>query len=838
MKIIKSIKNSAILSLILLLAISTAVVTLPAVSAQEYTEKTTYAYIGATPNPVGVGQEVLLHVGITDYLEVATDGWEGLTVTVTDPLGDVTVLGPYRSDSTGGTGAVFVPTMVGTYTLQTSFPEQEYTWTPGGRAPLGGGDLLYLASTSDVLELVVQDEQITYYQANSLPNEYWSRPIDAQLREWWTIAGSWLEGSGRGGVVMPYNDGPETAHILWTTALTMGGLVGGDMGEYGMVCGDAYEGKYIDALIINGILYYNKFEAQGGNDVDQVVVAMDLHTGETLWENTLLENEQIEFGQTMYWDTMNSHGVYTYLWATSGTTWMAFDAQTGRWVYNITDVPSGTRTFGPNGEILIYSIRNGVLTKWNSTAVYYNTLLEETDNYYYYAGRWRPQGRTFDASYGIDLTVTLPDGFPSSASAIYVDDRILGVTSTTTKVTSIAVSLEPGNEGTVLFEKTWTPPSEWDTGDVTISFATGSPDDGAYALWVQQMRKFYVFDIDTGEYRWTSESQHYMDYYAGTNYVMAYGNLYSVGYAGIVYCYDLSTGTIEWTYVADDPLHEILWGNNWPLRIQFVTDGRIYIGMEEHSSVDPKPRGAPYFCLDCNTGEEVWRIDGAFRQTHWGGNSIIGDGIIATMDTYDQRIYAIGKGPSALTVESPKSGITAGSMVTLTGTVMDISPGTQSSEIAMRFPSGVPAIADEDMSAWMMYVYKQFERPANINGVPVKIEIVDPNGEYAWIGTATTDVYGNYGYSFRPQVEGQYMIIATFEGSASYYGSTSTTYFGVDSSLTPATPIEPEQPVDPEIPVDSEKPAASFITTEVAIIAAVAVAAVIGVAAYWFLKLK
>lgn len=817
----------------LVFVMSTTLAILPIVVAQGYQEKTTYAYIGATPNPVGVNQEVLLHVGITDYLEVAEDGWEGLTVTVTDPLGEVTVLGPYRSDSTGGTGAIFVPTMVGTYTLQTTFPEQEYTWTPGGRAPLGGGDLLYLASTSDVLELVVQEDPIQYYPFASLPNEYWSRPIDAQLREWWTIAGSWLEGSGRGGIVTPYNDGPETAHILWTTELTMGGLVGGDMGDHGMVCGDAYEGKYVDAIIINGILYFNKFEGQGGNDVEQVVVAMDLHTGEIVWERTLLDNEQIEFGQTMYWDTMNSHGVYTYLWATSGTTWMAFDAQTGRWVYNITNVPSGTRTFGPNGEILVYVISGGELSKWNSTAVYYNTLLEETDNYYYHAGRWRPQGRTFDASYGIDLTVPLPDGFPTRASGLYVDDMILGVTATTTEVTSIAVSLEPGNEGTVLYEKTWTPPSDWETGDVTISFATGSPDDGAYALWVSQTRTFYVFDIDTGEHLWTSQSQHYMDTYAGTNYVMAYGNLYSVGYGGTVYCYDLSTGNVEWTYVADDNWHEILWSNNWPLRIQFVTDGKIYIGMEEHSSVDPKPRGAPYICLDCITGDEVWRINGGFRQTHWGGNSIIGDGIIATMNTYDQRIYAVGKGASALTLSvSPKVG-TKGTSVQLEGTVIDVSPGTNSPELLARFSNGVPAISDADMSEWMKYVYMQFERPADAKGVTVIFCAVDPDGQYMDLGRTTSDSYGNYGFAFKPEKEGTYQIIATFEGSGAYYGSTTTTYLTVD-------PASVSAPMDSEEPIDSTEPTteAAFITSELTIIAAVAVVAVICVSVYWILKRK
>ena len=45
----------------------------------------TYAFIGAMPNPVGVGQEVLLHVGITQALGAPSHGWEGLTVTVTKP---------------------------------------------------------------------------------------------------------------------------------------------------------------------------------------------------------------------------------------------------------------------------------------------------------------------------------------------------------------------------------------------------------------------------------------------------------------------------------------------------------------------------------------------------------------------------------------------------------------------------------------------------------------------------------------------------------------------------------------------------------------------------------
>ena len=67
-------KNSAIVvSLFLLFAMTVSLVALPSVNAQGYKEKNTYAMCGLTPNPVGVGQEVLVWVGISDMLWVYTD---------------------------------------------------------------------------------------------------------------------------------------------------------------------------------------------------------------------------------------------------------------------------------------------------------------------------------------------------------------------------------------------------------------------------------------------------------------------------------------------------------------------------------------------------------------------------------------------------------------------------------------------------------------------------------------------------------------------------------------------------------------------------------------------
>ena len=78
------------IAFILMLSISAIVFALPSVSAQQ--TQATYPYLGVIPNPVGVNQPVLLHVGITESLGSADEGWEGMTVTVTDPEGEVTIL--------------------------------------------------------------------------------------------------------------------------------------------------------------------------------------------------------------------------------------------------------------------------------------------------------------------------------------------------------------------------------------------------------------------------------------------------------------------------------------------------------------------------------------------------------------------------------------------------------------------------------------------------------------------------------------------------------------------------------------------------------------------------
>ena len=129
----------------------------------------------------------------------------------------------------------------------------------------------------------------------------------------------------------------------------------------------------------------------------------------------------------------------------------------------------------------------------------------------------------------------------------------------------------------------------------------------------------------------------------------------------------------------------------------------------------------------------------------------------------------------------------AGKSFIIQGSITDISPGTQTSAMQMRFPNGVAAVSDASQSQWMLYVYKQFERPTNATGVPVVVSVIDANGNYRQVGTATSDSSGHYSFIWKPDITGAFQIYVTFPGSAAYYGSSATATFYSDEAAATAS---------------------------------------------------
>jgi hypothetical protein len=88
------------------------------------------------------------------------------------------------------------------------------------------------------------------------------------------------------------------------------------------------------------------------------------------------------------------------------------------------------------------------------------------------------------------------------------------------------------------------------------------------------------------------------------------------------------------------------------------------------------------------------------------------------------------------------------------------------------------------MSLFMEAVYMQQLMPTNITGVPVTLSVIDANNNFRQIGTTTTNGVGSYGLTWKPDVPGNYTVIATFAGSGSYYSSSAQTYFYASNAPT------------------------------------------------------
>jgi hypothetical protein len=386
-----------------------------------------------------------------------------------------------------------------------------------------------------------------------------------------------------------------------------------------------------------------------------------------------------------------------------------------------------------------------------------------------------------------------------------------------------AINLDPtkGDIGKLLWNRTFTPPST--AGNITVSLAKVDPEDGVFYFSSAQKLAYWAYSLDTMAQLWGPDTgvpvENDGNYYGMNNYVYQ-GMLITCGYGGQLRAYNITTGKILWTYNATTVPFESPYGNNYPIGVGCISDGKIYIGAGEHSPTQPIWRGNVLQCINATNGALIWNFPCygvSMSSGNAGYNFAISDGRLVALNAYDNSVYCFGAGPSATTVNAPDVAVPQGTGVMISGTVTDQSPsGRLNVNYDLDVPlKGTPAISDADMSDWMQYLYQQRQLPTNAKGVPVHLTAIDPNGNYQNIGIATSDTSGNYGITWTPPVPGTYKITATFEGSKSYGSSSGTTYLSVGPAPTAAaaivtpTPTTTQTTVPTPTPVQSPSPSST-----------------------------
>ncbi len=832
-----------VISILLIASMTTTIFLVPTTQAHTPPWKyNTFAYIVAVPNPVGVGQKA----DIVMWLDKIPGGaaasndirFHNYHLTITAPDGSIAVDKTFDvvQDTTSSQGYTFTPSELGTYTLNFSFPGQTYTWTTplasyfGPPQPNENTNDTYGPSSASTT-LVVQEQSISAIDTYPLPEEYWTRPIFGENPGWWTISSNWLgtgspqiQSIGSFGSEHAYSGavGSQTAHIMWTKPLQSGGVVGGsDFSIPGDTFfeGTAYLNRYTNPIVMDGKLFYTEPLGYSGT-TGGPTKCVDLRTGEEIWSRT--DVPALSFGYLYAYDDMNYHGVWppiivavsggSSFMGSSPATWRGFDGDSGTWLFNITNIPTGSKAMGVQGEYLIYVISNAGnttnpdyrLCEWNVsrcgtvgammangaiTGVIDGSLASRYD--YNVTIPWRntmTSSVTQVAAFAGDIMLcyngTLPNG-GSPAS--------FGAPLSWTPYTYFAVNLNAskGTVGSVIWSNTINAPPN----NITVFAGGVDAQSGVFVESYKETAQWVGYDLRTGQKLWgPTEPQTTLDYY-GTDFggilngQMAYGNLYSCGFGGVMYCYNARSGELQWTYgnggAGNSTNAGIYTGQGtYPTDIYAIGNGIIYTITIEHTFTTPIYKGALTRAVNASNGAELWTLPCVGS----GWSYAIADGFSNFWNGYDNQIYVTGRGPSQTTVEAPKAAVDLGRSLIISGKVIDIASGTNQNEQASRFPAGVPCASDASMSAWMSYVYQQRPLPTNFTGVDVTIDVLDSNGNYRNIGTAKTDASGSYSLQWTPDIEGKYTVIARFAGTNGYWPSYSETSFAVDPAPATASP--------------------------------------------------
>jgi outer membrane protein assembly factor BamB len=593
----------------------------------------------------------------------------------------------------------------------------------------------------------------------------------------------------------PYSPSVNTAHVLWTYSMYPGGVYSAgaaDTSPGGLGAGAGKtDGKTIGffmqaPMVGAGEVVFETgtpFTKEGFNPAG-VITALDEYTGQPIWKTTspnqtqlggnsaTFRSQQSQPADTVFAPAilfMPSHApCYTVVDATSGIIQGTFDCGTG--------YGSFTNLYY-NGTV--YQVVNKLLSA------------------YYIGGE--------------------PSTYSSTPKLLWGNVSCNGVTATDGNV---LVCQGTGNAAIIGIDiKTGT--QLWNAS--IVSSSAGSVGDGLFIL-PDLSGVVHALDLNTGQEKWTYSLSDAS--YWGYGGCMAYGNFYQGNYNGKMYCWDDTTGDLEWSFDVTSYMENLGYTipeqyltayGGWPIHMNpIAAGGLVYVITGDHSPPNPNVPGSQLFAFNATTGDIVWSYGPICGIITY--NPAIADGLLFMPDYYTGYMYCFGQGNTAVTVSTSQSEINNGEYTWINGQVTDQSPGQ----------TGTPAVSEASMSAWMSYLHAGGMEPTDVTGVPVTLSAVSvTTGAVTQIDTVTTDSQGDFSYKWTPPDEDQYRITADFAGSASYFSSSNTTLLAVGpQSSVDTSPTSTSAPTVTSEPVTQE---AAFTTADGVLIVAVAVAIIIGI---------
>jgi hypothetical protein len=759
---------------------------------------TTTAFMSFQPNPIGVGQSLLVNL----WLEPATHYTRyrsGYTVTFTKPDGSTDTVGPMNSYQ-GDTTAWFeyVVDQVGEWTVKFTaagnyFPEGYYYQgvvyatqadLPPGPYPSFGGpthleSAYYTEASTDEQKLTVQQEQVLSWPPAPLPTDYWTRPIYITNREWYAIGGQYPFSAIGGGPdwpaetnvyannykFTPYVQAPNSAHVVWMRQGALAGISGGQFGYRSIGAG---EGTYAGTptIIFQGRCYQTITKVIDGTPTS-VWECYDLRTGEVYWDITGISSAPtvVTYNSappSVPGAEQTGLGTGSFSLMRIGSTLDKYDPWTGRLT---SSVPAMSGTYYAEPYVLSTQSLGGgnyALINWTTT------------------------GTSTDFASRIMSNISYP--FSSLGTADFESMVAVSVQSITSPGTGTSSGTRVMGASLITGALLW----NVTTDDITFSTSTGVADHGKYT--VRMLGGWWdAWDLTTGNLAWKSPT---LDTAGGESYpwgdfgaysISSYGGMFfDQSYHGL-YALSWDDGKVVWNFFDPAVPFETPWGTSpfFTRGIQ-IADGKLYIGNGEHSPTEPLGRDWRLYCLNVTTGEQIWSTAGG------GSAGAISDGYLTYDNFYDGNMYVYGKGKSATTVMAPDVSVPLGTSLVIKGTVLDQSPAQP----------GTPCVSAASMATQMEYLHMQMPidgmyHNLTISGVPVVLTAIGSDGSFVDLGTVTTDgYYGTFSKTWAPPKEVDYKIVAQFAGDDSY-GSSSA---GTSLSVGPATPT----PETPEIPTPAD----------------------------------